>query len=86
MFKRTSWQEKDELLAAGDVDCLWGCFSMTGREELYRWAGPYMYGRHVVVVREESDIYELSDLNGKRVAVQIGSKPEELFLTHQVDL
>ena len=44
-FRQISWQEKDQLLADGEVDCLWGSFSMTGREDCYNWAGPYMYSR-----------------------------------------
>ena len=83
-FRQISWQEKDQLLADGEVDCLWGSFSMTGREDRYNWAGPYMYSRQVVVVRSDSAIYRLADLNDKRIAVQIASKPEELLLTHQV--
>ncbi len=84
-FRQISWQEKDALLERGDVDCLWGSFSMNGREDRYRWAGPYMYSRQVMVVRSDSGIYRLSDLNGKRIAVQNGSRPEELLLNHQVD-
>ena len=83
-FQKINWQEKDALLERGDVDCLWGSFSMNGREDLYRWAGPYMYSRQVVIVQASSDIYGLGDLNGKRIAVQSSSKPEELFLKHQV--
>ena len=83
-FRQISWQEKDALLERGDVDCLWGSFSMNGREDRYRWAGPYMYSRQVVIVQVSSDIYGLGDLNGKRIAVQTSSKPEELFLKHQV--
>ena len=83
-FRQISWQEKDQLLADRDVDCLWGSFSMNGREDRYRWAGPYMYSRQVVIVQASSDIYGLGDLNGKRIAVQTSSKPEELFLKHQV--
>ena len=83
-FRQISWQEKDALLERGDVDCLWGSFSMNGREDRYNWAGPYMYSRQVVIVQASSDIYGLGDLNGKRIAVQTSSKPEELFLKHQV--
>ena len=83
-FQKINWQEKDALLERGDVDCLWGSFSMTGREDRYNWAGPYMYSRQVVIVQASSDIYGLGDLNGKRIAVQTSSKPEELFLKHQV--
>ena len=42
-------------------------------------AGPYMYSRQVVAVLKDSDIQTLSDLKNKRIAVQISSKPEEIF-------
>lgn len=80
-FRQISWDAKDELLASGEVDCLWGCFSMNGRESHYQWAGPYMHSLQVVAVPASSNINKLSDLDGKLVAVQIGSKPEEIFLT-----
>ena len=83
-FRQIFWQEKDQLLANGEVDCLWGSFSMTGREDRYNWAGPYMYSRQVVIVQADSDIRTLADLNDKRISVQISTKPEELLLTHQV--
>ena len=83
-FRQISWQEKDRLLADREVDCLWGSFSMTGREDRYNWAGPYMYSRQVVIVQADSDIRTLADLNDKRISVQISTKPEELLLAHQV--
>ena len=79
VFKQINWDEKDALLEAGTVDCLWGSFSMNGREEKYLWAGPYMYSRQVVAVLKDSDIQTLSDLKNKRIAVQSSSKPEEIF-------
>jgi len=53
---------------------------MTGREEEYTWVGPYLNSRQVVVVHADSDIFQLSDLEGTRVAVQATSKPEREFL------
>lgn len=53
---------------------------MTGREDLYQWAGPYLYSRQMVLVQADSDIATLADLAGKRVAVQATSKPETVFL------
>ena len=79
-FQIIQWEEKDSLLNSGAVDCLWSCFTMTGREELYQWAGPYLYSRHVVAVRADSDIYTLADLEGHRVGVQATTKPEEVLL------
>ena len=78
-FRQISWQNKDAYLNDGAVDCLWGSFSMNGREADYAWAGPYMYSRQVVVVKASSDIRTLKDLNGKYIAVQNASKPDELF-------
>lgn len=79
-FKCILWENKKEELDLGNVDCLWGCFSMNEREDEYQWAGPYLFSRQVVVVRVNSSIHDISDLNGKDVAVQETSKPEEYLL------
>lgn len=78
-FVSITWSEKDLLLENGEVDCLWGCFTMSGREDRYLWAGPYLNSRQVIAVPAGSDIRTLADLAGKRVAVQATSKPDELF-------
>ena len=80
-FHQVVWENKDQELAAGNIDCLWGSFTMTGREDLYQWAGPYLYSRQVVAVRTDSGIQTLADLAGRRVAVQATGKPESIFLT-----
>ena len=81
-FSVIDWEDKKELVERGAIDCIWGSFSIDGREAQYRWTEPYMLSRQVVAVRRDSDIYALSDLAGKRVAVQSTTKPEELFLSH----
>ena len=80
-FHQIVWENKDVYLSIGQVDCLWGSFTMTGREDLYQWAGPYLYSRQMVAVRTDSGIQTLNDLAGRRVAVQATGKPESLFLT-----
>lgn len=82
VFTTIDWEAKKELVESGAIDCIWGSFSIDGREDQYQWTQPYMYSRQVVAVREDSDIYCLADLAGKRVAVQSTTKPEELFLSH----
>ena len=79
-----SWEQKKKLLENGEIDCIMGCFSMKGRLDDYQWAGPYMISRQVVAVNPGSDIYKLSDLKGKKLAVQSTTKPEEIFL-HRTD-
>lgn len=81
-FVTIDWEEKKNLVESGAIDCIWGGFSINGREDQYLWTQPYMYSRQVVVVRKDSGIYSLSDLAGKRIAVQSTTKPEELFLSH----
>ena len=83
-FENIVWEDKDELLADGTIDCLWSSYSMNGREDKYQWAGPYLYSRQMVAVRAESEIKKVQDLKGKRVAVQATTKAEDLFL-HNID-
>ena len=75
-----NWEKKKELVESGEIDCIMGCFSMEGRLDDYRWAGPYIASRQVVAVNENSDIYKLGDLEGKNLAVQSTTKPEGIFL------
>ena len=80
-----NWEDKKELVESGEIDCIMGCFSMEGRLDDYRWAGPYIASRQVVAVNENSDIYKLSDLEGKNLAVQSTTKPESIFLNRTDD-
>lgn len=79
-YQLIDWEKKKELLASGELDCIMGSFSMTGRENEYRWAGPYLASRQVVAVDPQSDIYSLADLEDKVVAVQSTTKPEDILL------
>ena len=80
-FEPIDWEQKTALVESGTIDCIWGCFSMDGREEVYRWAGPYMVSRQVAAVDADSSIRTLDDLAGKTIAVQSTGKPEEIFLS-----
>ena len=79
-YQLIDWEKKKELLGSGELDCVMGSFSMTGRENEYRWAGPYLASRQVVAVDPQSDIYTLADLEDKVVAVQSTTKPEDILL------
>lgn len=79
VFKQIEWQKKDEYLRSGEIDCIWSCFSMDDREDLYAWAGPYLFSNQSVMVKEDSDIYSLADLKNKIVGVQATSKAEWAF-------
>lgn len=79
-IEHINWEDKDILLDSGEIDCVWDCYTMTGREDEYAWAGPYMKSRQIVAVSPGSDIASLADLKGKVVAVQATTKPEAILL------
>lgn len=81
-FQFIDWEEKKQLLKDGSIDCVWSSFTMDGREEEYKWAGPYMKSNQVIAVNVDSDISEIKDLKGKTIAVQSTTKPEDLFRSH----
>lgn len=80
VFEIIDWENKDELVNSGAIDCIWGSFSMNGREQKYKWAGPYMVSKQVVAVTKGSSIHRLQDLENKIIAVQTTTKPEEIFM------
>lgn len=79
-FVTFTWGEQEELLEEKKIDCVWSCFSMLGREEEYSWSEPYLRIRDMVVVPAESGIQTLQDLEGKRIAVRVGTKVQDYFL------
>ena len=81
VFINLDWARKNEYLDRRTVDCLWGSFTMTGRESEYRWAGPYMASHQAIMVWADSPIRSLADLKGKAIAVQTTTKPEGLLLS-----
>lgn len=85
VFKQITWDRKDSFLDSNEIDCLWGSFTMSRRTDDYRWAGPYMYSRQVIVVRKDREINSFADLKGKRIAVQSTSKPEHIILSGEDD-
>lgn len=83
-FVVIDWDKRDELLANKEIDAIWCCYSMREREDMYRWAGPYLMSRMVVAVSATGDVRKLTDLNGKRVAVRSGTKAERLLSNDEV--
>lgn len=78
-FIAIDWELKNDLLETGAIDCIWDCFSMSTRTNTYQWAGPYMTSRQVLAVNTDSTYRSLHDLDGKVIAVQSTTLPEELL-------
>lgn len=79
-FVPFSWGEQDEMLREKSIDCIWSCYSSQGREEQYSWSDSYLKIRDRIVVPADSDIKNMKDLEGKRIAVRVGTKVQDYFL------
>ncbi|MEF9987851.1 MAG: transporter substrate-binding domain-containing protein, partial [Christensenella sp.] len=63
---------------AGNVDLLWNGYTITEeRKEKVLMSAPYMENKQVIVVTSASPIKALTDLAGKKIAVQDGSSAQE---------
>ena len=77
------WERKQELVENGDIDCIMGCFSMKGRLDDYKWAGPYMISNQVVAVNKNSDIYTLVIWKERRLPYNLQQNRKESFCKEQ---
>lgn len=68
-----NWDAKDSELSAGTISCIWNGFTYTGREAEYTWSDPYVDNSIVLVVKEDSGITSLADMEGKTVTAQAAS-------------
>ncbi len=68
-----AWDNKDNELNSGSIDCIWNGFTINGREDLYEWSVPYVDNSQVIVVAADSGITDFAGLAGKKVGVQTAS-------------
>ena len=77
-FKVIEWRHMEQMLASGQVDCIWaGCTITDERLERMSFTPGYVRNEQVLVVREDSPIHRISDFKGKTVSVQAGSTAME---------
>lgn len=74
-----SWDNKDNELNTGAIDCIWNGFTINGREKDYTWSDPYVDNSQVIVIPKSAGITALSQLKGKTVGVQAASAALELL-------
>lgn len=67
------WDSRDDVLASGEIDCIWSAYGISGREDNYAWTVPYIDSGSVFLVKADSGIETLADLAGKVVGVQSAS-------------
>ena len=80
------WDAKDTLLDSGAITCIWNGFTIEGREADYAFSDPYMLNAQVIVVKADSDIAALADLEGKTVVTQTDSAAQGVLEGDQAEL
>ncbi|MBO4330818.1 MAG: transporter substrate-binding domain-containing protein [Oscillospiraceae bacterium] len=68
-----AWDSKDAELSSGNIDCIWNGFTYESREDDYAWTPAYYDSSIVMVVRADSGIASLADLENKVVITQAAS-------------
>lgn len=72
--KPIEWAAKDAELNSGNIDCIWNGFTITDeRKDQYTWSEPYVQNKQLILVKKDSGLKKINDLNGKTVAAQDGS-------------
>ena len=83
-----NWEEKLVQLDAKECDCIWSGMTILDsmKEAGYVLSAPYYDNTQVLLVKEDSGITSSADLEGKLVAVQLGTSGEALLNGDLADL
>ena len=73
-----AWDEKEQELDSGRVDCIWSGFTITpARRKRWAFTAPYLANAQVLVVRADSSVSGRKDLAERRLGLQAGSSALE---------
>lgn len=73
-FQPIDWSMKETELNAGNIDLIWNGYSITDeRKEKVNFSEPYLENAQIVITLSDSEIMNLSDLEGRAVATQAES-------------
>ncbi|MGP1439389.1 MAG: transporter substrate-binding domain-containing protein [Treponema sp.] len=79
-FKVINWGNKEQILESGGIDCIASAFTFSKDRQLdYALTMPTLYNAQVVVVRNNSNIYELSDLGNRKIGYLNSSNISQIF-------
>ena len=75
-----NWDTKLMTLDMGEIDCIWSGLTIDVIDpEAYCLSTPYSDNSQMILTRADSGITTLSDLAGKKVAVQLGTSADLLL-------
>lgn len=73
-FKAIDWNQKNQLLKTGQIDCIWSSFSYTkDRAAAYTLSRPYMKTAIVIATMKDSPYSTLNEIKHRRIGIQSAS-------------
>ncbi len=73
-----NWDLKQQELESKNIDCIWNGYTITDeRLADNAMTEAYMKNRQILVVKSDSNIESLEDMEGKKLALQAGSSAED---------
>ncbi|MDR7315849.1 transporter substrate-binding domain-containing protein [Brevibacillus nitrificans] len=84
-FVPLPWNEALEALRDGQVDAIQGMKYSPARDKMYDFSTPYFLSSQGIFVRKENmHIFELGDLNGRKVSIQKGDIAIDQLRDHRL--
>ena len=84
-FQVINWDTKEMELDNNKVDCIWNGLTITDeRKKQMDFTKPYLENDQVVVVKKDSNIKKIGDLQGKTVGCQKGSSAYDALMADAV--
>ncbi|WP_411502761.1 transporter substrate-binding domain-containing protein [Brevibacillus centrosporus] len=84
-FVPLPWNEALEALRDGQVDAIQGMKYSPARDKVYDFSNPYFLSSQGIFVRKENmHIFELGDLNGRKVSIQKGDIAIDQLRDHRL--
>jgi len=84
-YQPIDWDMKETELYEGNIDCIWNGFSITDeRKKTILFSDPYLADSQIIVVRSDSDLVGLDDINNITLAMQKDSTASEVVYASDV--
>lgn len=85
IFQPIDWDSKEFELNSNKIGAIWNGLSETpDRKESMLLTKPYLKNRQVILVRKDSEINSLEDLENKTICVQKGSTGSDALAEHKI--
>lgn len=72
------WDDKDNELEIGTIDCIWSGYTITdARKKAHSLTFPYLANEQILIVRKEGTVKSYDDLQGRVVGLRSASSSED---------